>query len=345
MRFLALWGSGRSRSGCPLVHRAPVGRVEAGHAAVARLRRQVEPAADGDQPDRTYVAALQAGVVLVRPHPRQDGSLYRRRAIADAPGGRNVYRPAGPAGERRMAEHRHAAIGHRRDLPAVQRQAVRHEIDAVGVHVRRLHGVAEGQHPRVRTAQVAGRPGRRADGERDRGRATRNVHGHGAVEVQRDLDRLAPCVCGPADRRERRLDRLRPRRHPDRDIGGGGKVTGADDLEAEHMGPVLARRRRREGRPSGGSVRQRPAGTPGPGPGPGHVRPPGVVVAVLRPLDPEGHAPTRDNLDPARRPGLRGRHEARAAGIVVQRQAGQPRQFLENPRWQRREVVVPQIDD
>ena len=30
---VALWGSGQARSGCPLVHRAPAGRVEASHAA------------------------------------------------------------------------------------------------------------------------------------------------------------------------------------------------------------------------------------------------------------------------------------------------------------------------
>ena len=71
------------------------------------------------------------------------------------------------------------------------------------------------------------------------------------------------------------------------------------------------------------------------------VVPPEVVVAVLRALDPEGDAPARGDFESRLRAGLRGRHEARAAGVVVQRQA--PReigQLLEDPRRQRREVVA-----
>ena len=152
------------------------------------------------------------------------------------------------------------------DTAAVQRQAVRCEIDAVGVQVRRLHGVAEGQRPRARTAQVAGSLRPRADGERDRRRAAGHVHGHGAVEAQVDLDRLARCVGGSAGRCEGRLDRLRPRRYPHRDIGGGGNVDLAGDRESERMGPILARHRRREGRARGGarpsaSRRRPPSGT------------------------------------------------------------------------------------
>ena len=37
LRLLALWGSGQARRGCPLVHRAPVGRVDAGGFGVDRL--------------------------------------------------------------------------------------------------------------------------------------------------------------------------------------------------------------------------------------------------------------------------------------------------------------------
>ena len=143
-----------------------------------------------------------------------------------------------------MAERRRTAIGHRRNLSAVQRQAVRHDIDAVRVRVRLLNVIAEGQRPRARTVQIAGGPERPADIERDRGRAAGLVHGHLPVKTNRDLDGLARrvdgCVAAGRLRRERHLNHLRPRHHTDIDAGGSGNAAPACDRESEGMRPVSA---------------------------------------------------------------------------------------------------------
>ena len=92
-------------------------------------------------------------------------------------------------GVRAEVQHRVRRAASDLDRPAVERQRVGADADAVGVGVRRLHGVDE---PHDAPGAVAGRvvrlPRRRTDSQRELRRAR---HVHRAVEAHRDEDFLA----------------------------------------------------------------------------------------------------------------------------------------------------------